>query len=227
MAKFYKVGGCVRNKLLNIPIEDIDYCVEAESYEHMRNAILEKGIKIIYEMEKFFIIKGKYKDQMVDFVLCRQDSKYYNNRYPENVQKADLANDLSRRDFTINAIAEDENNNLIDPFGGINDIEHKIIRCVISSERLKEDALRILRAIRFYITLEGFELDAEIEKLLYESETINLLDNISNEKIRQELDKCFKHDTFKSICTFNKFPLLNKKLFQNMNLWLKPVFKYI
>jgi len=227
MVKFYKVGGCVRDKLLDRPCNDIDYSVEAASYDEMIDAVRQKEMKIVYEMAQYLTVRARYQGTIADFVLCRKDGNYRDNRRPENVEMGTLFDDLSRRDFTINAIAEDEDCNYIDPFDGLGDLKKKIIKCVGSIDRLKEDSLRLLRALRFFIVLDGFTLDIEVEKSLHDETIIDLLDSVSNDRIREELEKCFKHDTLKTINVLHQYPSLMKKLFQNKNLWLKPTFEKI
>ena len=222
MAKFYKVGGCIRDKLLGRPCRDIDYSVEAKAYNEMVSEISARGMKIVYEMEPYLTVKASCKGIVSDYVMCRKDGPYRDNRRPSEVQCGTLFDDLSRRDFTMNAIAEDENGHLIDPFGGVNDIRNKIIRCVGSVDRLKEDALRLLRAIRFLITLSDFSLNKEIEDALHDPTFIDLLKNISEDRQRDELEKCFKHDTLKTLYILYKYPLIIQHIFNNTNLWLKP-----
>jgi len=227
MAKFYKVGGSIRDKILDRPTNDIDYSVEAKSYDEMLKEIISRGLKVIYEKTEFLTVRANYKGIISDFVLCRKDGYYADNRRPSEVTLGTLLDDLSRRDFTMNAIAEDEKGNLIDPFNGITDIKEKIIRCVGSVDRLKEDALRLVRAIRFLIVLPDFVLDKDIDKALQDPEITCLLKNISDDRIREELDKCFKHDTIKTIKILNQYPLIMKEIFSNKSLWLKPTFEKI
>jgi tRNA nucleotidyltransferase (CCA-adding enzyme) len=187
--KLYKVGGCVRDQLLGISSKDIDYSVEAKSYAEMREELLARGCKIYLEKPEYLTIRGKLNNEDVDFVLCRKDGAYSDGRRPDEVTIGTIYDDLARRDFTINAIAIDEDGNYIDPFNGRKDLEDRIIRCVGSNDRLKEDALRILRAYRFCIT-KGFDLEESIKEEVFEY--WSLLDNISEERITQELNKCFE-----------------------------------
>jgi len=124
----------------------------------------------------------------------RIDGEYLDNRRPESVTFATHINeDLSRRDFTINAIAYNPNKGFVDPFGGRDDISRKIIRCVGNpEERLEEDALRMLRGIRFTGQL-GFSIDEATFKAI--SATASNLANISAERIREELTRllCSSH----------------------------------
>jgi tRNA nucleotidyltransferase (CCA-adding enzyme) len=194
--KIYKVGGCVRDELLGITSKDIDYSVEAESYDAMKSYILSLGCKIYQERPEYVTIRAKYGKEDVDFVLCRKDGAYSDGRRPDEVTIGTIYDDLARRDFTINAIAVDEEGNYLDPFNGRKDIEDKIIRCVGSTDRLKEDALRILRAYRFCIT-KGFELDHMLSEYMGVG-VYSLLENISAERITQELNKCFDHSLSKT-----------------------------
>ena len=154
-AKFYEVGGAVRDEILNLPTNDLDYAVEAESYEAMREAVLERGGEIFLESPEYLTIRAKVPGiGPADFVLCRKDGAYSDGRHPDRVEPGTLLDDLARRDFTMNAMAVDiENGKLYDPHDGRKDMEAETIRCVgVAEERFEEDALRILRAIRFAIT---------------------------------------------------------------------------
>jgi tRNA nucleotidyltransferase (CCA-adding enzyme) len=220
--RFYKVGGYLRDKQLGLHSNDIDYSVEAPSFSCMIDEIVTRGFTLIYEKEDYLTVRAKYGGKICDFVMCRKDGEYRDFRHPAKIIPGTIIDDLSRRDFTINAMAEDENGLLIDPHNGLCDIKNKIIRCVGSIERLREDALRILRALRFFITLPDFRLDEDIHCALNNKEIVTLLNHISEERIREELYKCFKHDSLLTIITLNKYPLLMEELFANKKIWLKP-----
>jgi tRNA nucleotidyltransferase (CCA-adding enzyme) len=187
--KLYKVGGCVRDTLLHIKSKDIDYSVEASSYEEMREELLKRGCKIYLEKPEYLTIRGKLNGEDVDFVLCRKDGAYSDGRRPDDVTVGDIYDDLARRDFTVNAIAIDEDGNYLDPYNGISHLKDKILKCVGSNDRLKEDALRIVRAMRFSIT-KGFRLAGGLAEEISNLDTLNLLLNISSERIADELNKC-------------------------------------
>jgi len=227
MIKFYKVGGCVRDKFLNRTSHDIDYSVEAPSFNAMSAEIIKKGGTIFNEKEEFLIIRAKYNKEICDFVMCRKDGIYRDQRRPDTITPGTIVDDLARRDFTINSMAEDEDGNLIDLCNGLEDLQNGIIRCNGSIDRLKEDALRILRAIRFYIVLPNFKLDKNIINALNDSEYVNGLQNVSDERIREELEKCFQHNTLFTIKTLNEYPLVMEQIFNNKRLWLKPSFEKI
>ena len=118
----------------------------------------------------------------------RIDGEYNDSRHPDSVEfTVNLIEDLKRRDFTINAMAYNPNVGLVDAFGGIDDIKHKVIRCVgQAEERFTEDALRILRAVRFSAQL-GF--DIEEDTMVAIKKLAPTLENISAERIHVELEK--------------------------------------
>jgi tRNA nucleotidyltransferase (CCA-adding enzyme) len=219
MVKFYKVGGCVRDEIIGRNIKDIDFSVEASSYDEMRKEILRIGGTIYLETPKFLTIRANIPGiGTTDYVLCRKDGAYNDGRHPEKVEVGTIHDDLARRDFTMNAIAK-YNGTYIDPHGGIEDISNRIIRCVGSPEkRFTEDGLRILRAFRFAITL-GFKLDVKICSFLQSSNLRSLLWGVSKERIREELFKMFRADSISSFRTLDGFGMWF--LFED-DLWLKP-----
>ena len=212
--KIYKVGGCVRDELLGLKSKDIDYSVEAGSFEEMRQELLSRGLIEfpIKNAEEYFTIRGKLNGEDADFVLCRKDGNYSDGRRPDTVEMGTIQDDLARRDFTMNAIAIDmETREVLDPFNGRQDIEDRIIRCVGSTDRLKEDSLRMLRALRFSIT-KGFDLTEDIEQVLYNDYT--LLSNISRERIFEELNKMLTFSSAKSFEVMVQYSDLFKFIFE-------------
>lgn len=221
MIKIYKVGGCVRDAFLGVDSKDIDYAVEAPSYEAMRDYVMERG-KIWLETPEYNTIRGRIDNEDVDFVLCRKDGEYTDGRRPDYVVAGTIFDDLARRDFTMNAIAVDEDGNILDPYDGMRDIRRGIIRCVGDTRtRFEEDSLRILRAFRFSIT-KNFEMDIEVAHCLQDLDMINSLKNVSEERIREELQKCFHFDTLETLQQFEGFPCLRDWIFSNSNtdIWL-------
>lgn len=226
MTQFYRVGGCVRDQILGIKAKDIDYAVEAKSFGEMREAILARGGKIYLETPEYLTIRAKIPEiGDADFVLCRKDGEYHDGRHPENVEPGSLMDDLSRRDFTMNAMAVDLEGNIIDPFFGRESLESGYISCVGEAcERFREDGLRILRAIRFSIT-KGMALDSDIVVCLYDKEYVQLLKSISVERIREELLKCFKYDTLATWKALTRFDKVRDLIFTTTDLWLMPTMK--
>jgi len=221
MIKIYKVGGAVRDEILGVKSKDVDYAVEAPSWDAMKDYISSKG-KIYLESKQYFTIRAKMPELGdADFVLCRKDGEYSDGRRPDAVQIGTIYDDLARRDFTMNAIAIDtETNQILDPFCGREDISKSIIKCVGKAEdRIAEDSLRMLRAIRFAVT-KNFTIDNVIKKVL-ESE-YKLILNVSEDRIREELFKAFKHDTLKTLKILHEYPSIMELLFTNFNIRLEP-----
>ena len=181
----YVVGGCVRDSILGKTPNDWDICTSATP---------DKMIEIFADHE---VIPTGLQHGTVTVVINRTpyecttfriDGDYSDNRRPDKVEfTTDIVKDLSRRDFTINAMAYNPRTSLVDPFGGVEDIKEKVIRCVGNAEeRFSEDALRILRAVRFASQLD-FCIDSATDnaiELLHKN-----LKNISIERITSELNK--------------------------------------
>lgn len=129
----------------------------------------------------------------VEVTTFRRESGYGDSRHPDAVTfDTDLTGDLARRDFTVNAMALDENLEIIDPFGGQADLEYKLIRAVGDSfVRFSEDALRILRGVRFAAQL-GFEIEAETAAAM--GSCAHLVDKVSAERIKTEVEKTLLSD---------------------------------
>ena len=147
-----------------------------------------------------------------DFVLCRREGPYSDGRRPDWVSIGNLYDDLARRDFTVNAIAMDADGSYIDPHFGRADLDLRTLRFVGEPwDRIREDALRIMRAIRFAVTKDmGWDSlmtmiiidgrDHEIEEIS------ELLRNISKERRADELSKMFKHNTLETLRWFERLP---------------------
>ena len=185
------VGGCVRDFLLNKTPHDIDFTTNAtpdEMKQCFQNFnIIETGI----QHGTLTVIVNQISFEITTF---RIDGNYLNNRKPENVEfVSDIASDLARRDFTINAIAYNPIDGFVDCFNGFSDLKNKIIRCVNNpTQRLNEDALRILRALRFSAVL-GYEIENETRKACFDLS--HLLKNISSERVTIELFKTIVQPT--------------------------------
>ncbi|MGI6608347.1 MAG: CCA tRNA nucleotidyltransferase [Erysipelotrichaceae bacterium] len=179
------VGGCVRDILLMHHPSDIDINTDATPSQVTE---VFKDHKIFKTGLKHGTVSLLLDGESFEITTYRIDGKYSDYRHPETVEfSSDIKNDLSRRDFTINALAYNSKDGLIDFYNGYDDLNNKIIRCVGNPyTRFKEDALRILRAIRFASTL-GFRIEEETQKAIFE--TKDLLLNISVERIYIELIK--------------------------------------
>lgn len=157
---------------------------------------------------------GSFNKLTADFVLARKESGYSDGRRPDKVEVGTLLDDLARRDFTMNAIAKDAAGTLIDPFNGVQDINEGVIRAVGTAfDRLTEDALRAVRALRFSVT-KGFRIDHELAFAMQSAAVVNLIENvISDERINDELSTMFRFDTLASLDALGRFPLLTDALF--------------
>ncbi|EGT4143657.1 CCA tRNA nucleotidyltransferase [Clostridium perfringens] len=177
------VGGCVRDSLLNKKPQDYDITTNAfpEKIEELFDKTIPTGIK--HGTVTVLIDKNPY-----EVTTYRVDGEYLNNRKPKDVKfVSNIEEDLSRRDFTINAMAYSPYLGFKDCFNGKEDLKNKLIRCVGDPDkRFSEDALRMLRAIRF-----SCQLNFKIEKLTAESirKNFKLIKNISMERIQSEFTK--------------------------------------
>lgn len=221
---FYLIGGATRDYYLGLEsTKDLDFVIVANSYAEMKQAILDKGGEIFVERENFLTIRGRLPNVgAADFVLARRDGVYSDHRRPDSVEVGSLYEDQKRREITINSIAKNiETGEIIDPFNGIQDCKDRIVRCIGNPvERLTEDAIRLLRIMRFHLT-KNLTIDPQTLICLYKKELIDLLDNISEERIYDELTKCFKFDTLKTLKFLNNFEYLRDKLFSG-KIWLRP-----
>lgn len=179
----YAVGGCVRDSVLGREPEDWDITTSAkpEQVKQIFHRTVDTGIE--HGTVTVLIDKEAY-----EVTTYRVDGEYEDHRHPKEVTfTASLEEDLKRRDFTINAMAYNPQTGLVDIFEGIDDLNKKIIRCVGNPrERFDEDALRILRAIRFSAQL-GFEIDNMTKEAM--TEKAETLRDVSAERIRVELVK--------------------------------------
>ena len=179
----YFVGGSVRNYLMGKKIEDVDIATSAPPQKIKR--IFPKTVDIGIEHGTVLVLYGGESYEVTTF---RTDGDYVDHRHPEQVSfVTSLEEDLKRRDFTMNAIAMDKEGRLIDPFDGQKDIERKLIRSVGDpAARFSEDALRMLRAVRFVSQL-GFTLEDETKKAL--ATLSPLLEHVAVERKLAEFGK--------------------------------------
>ena len=184
----YMVGGCVRDLLLNKVPNDYDITTDAQPL-----VVAELFEKVILTGIKHGTVTIILNNNHYEVTTYRQDGEYKDNRRPEKVNfVTSIKDDLSRRDFTINSMAYNEESGLIDYFNGINDLNNKIIRTVGDPvKRFNEDGLRMLRAVRFSVQL-GFKIhDSAVEAIILLNKNIK---NISKERIREEFNKIIIKD---------------------------------
>ena len=181
----YVVGGCVRDLIMGRKIDDYDITTSSTPNETKESfsdfSVKETGIK--HGTVTLFIDHKPY-----EITTFRVESGYTDYRHPDGVTFVrDIEKDLARRDFTMNAIAYSHSRNIVDPYNGIEDIKNKIIRAVGDPyKRFSEDALRILRALRFSSTL-GFEIEEETANAI--NELAHTVKAVSCERIFIEIKK--------------------------------------
>ena len=179
----YVVGGAVRDYFMGLEPHDWDVATSAkpEQVKELFDKTIDTGIK-------HGTVTAMIDGEGYEITTFRSDGEYSDGRHPDEVGFVEsVEEDLSRRDFTINAMAMDANGNMVDPFGGLEDIEKGVIRCVGNpDDRFSEDALRMLRAIRFEAKL-GFALDDGVKASI--ARNADGLYGVSSERIRDELTK--------------------------------------
>lgn len=199
----YFVGGCVRDSLLGRCCNDIDIATSAlpENIISMFEHTIPTGIK---HGTVTVIIDGNN----IEITTFRQEDGYKDSRHPDNVIFVpNLKDDLSRRDFTINALASSKNGEIIDLFGGLEDLKSGIIKAVGNPEkRFDEDALRIVRAFRFASVL-GFKIESKTNTAA--AHYSNKISNISGERIYSELLKLASGIRPSALCELVNIGALN------------------
>lgn len=236
--KFYEVGGKVRDEILGLQSKDVDYVavpsdtlLEKYKSAHEMFVILEtfltnEKFEIFLSTPDCFTVRAKFpKDHkyqgVADFVMARKEIGYVEGTRTPIVVPGTLKDDLERRDFTVNAMAKGDDGVIIDLFDGMSDLE-KMVLCtpLPTKQTFDDDPLRVLRAIRFAIT-KGFSLK-HLDYYINDYDYENNMGVVSSERIREELLKCFKHDTMLTLDMLNDYPTLKRYIFENKLMWLKP-----
>jgi tRNA nucleotidyltransferase (CCA-adding enzyme) len=232
--RIFEVGGSIRDELMGIENPpDRDFCAEAPSWSALLEWCKINMDKVFLVTPEFFTVRGMIGKDAIDIAMCRIDGTSSDGRHPDQVELGTLRDDLSRRDFTVNAMAREVDpktlepaGEIIDPFGGRMDIHDGILRCVGDTvERLEEDGLRLLRAARFTITKDLIP-DEELELALEDETWWAFVErSVSENRIREELTKMFAHDTAATLrflmhyCSSSAIDFL---FGETTNIWLKP-----
>jgi poly(A) polymerase len=234
----YEVGGKIRDEILGLRSNDVDYSVVIrQDYDSMEAAyddfikqIESEGFDVKKEHPDTLTVRALFpKDHIhsgvADFVIARREVDYPIGSRTPICELGTLLNDLERRDFTVNAIAKDINGKLIDPFGGINHLGQMILDT--PGEPVKsftDDPLRIIRAMRFCIT-KGFTLSDRVRFAICELGIQGLEEKVHSDRIAIEINKCLRHNSYKTLKYFHyftstlDFPLM-EMVFSNTDLWL-------
>ncbi len=195
----YAVGGCVRDSLMKREAGDVDIASSATPQE-LEKVLSENSIKYVETGIKHGTVTAVINHEPFEITTFRSEGDYTDNRHPSTVEFIrDINTDLSRRDFTINAIAYNEKQGIVDLFGGQTDIDNRLIRAVGDADkRFKEDALRIMRALRFAAVL-GFDIEEKTKKAIFDNK--ELLKNVAAERLFSELRKMILGSNIENVLT--------------------------
>jgi poly(A) polymerase len=239
--RIYQVGGSVRDALLGVESKDEDFvfCLDNvkdktvdQGWEEMLEHLNKYGYQIFLETKDCFTVRARFPQDhklagtVADFVMARKEVGYKRgvDRKPEIVLGT-LYDDLERRDFTVNAIAKDIDGKLIDFFDGQTHLRQKMLYTPLDPmETFQDDPLRVLRAIRFVIT-KGFELSYSVIQAMSNPRLADYFGVVSTERIREELQRCFKFSTRDTLIAMSYFKTINEALWEHIwsrDIWLKP-----
>jgi tRNA nucleotidyltransferase/poly(A) polymerase len=243
MPQIFKVGGCIRDKFLGIDSKDIDFTFVLDNldwtvesgFEIMTEWMIVNGFEIFLSTPDCFTIRAKFpKDHqfaglVADFVMARKEVGYVEGTRRPILELGTLEDDLLRRDFTLNALAEDVDGNIIDLFGGIEDLKDGVLRTPLDARiTMMDDPLRILRALRFTIT-KDFVMSDDIWEAMKQPGILKKLElTVSGQRIREEIDKMMRFNTIRSFRLLmdvdSIIPGFLELIFKD-GMWLKPTFE--
>ena len=237
--KLFEVGGCVRDELLGLHTKDIDFTVELddltlsvdEGWEKMLDFLKQEGFKIFLTTKDCFTVRAmfpkghQHEGLVADFVMARKEIGYIENTRQPILELGSFEDDMVRRDFTVNALCKTEDGQLVDLFGGLKDLEDRILRTPLDPMvTLMDDPLRLLRALRFSVT-KDFKICEELSNAMKQLDLLDKLQKVvSQERIREEVTKMMKHDTIRSLRIIDTVPGLMEVIFKD-GMWLMPTMK--
>jgi poly(A) polymerase len=243
MPKLFKVGGCVRDKILGVKTKDIDFVFVLddlnktvhEGFQEMQSWMENEGFTIFLSVPEMFTIRAKFPSDHkfakldADFVMARKEVGYEEGTRRPILELGDLTDDLIRRDFTVNALAETEDGLIVDLFNGRKDLEKGILRTPLDPMvTFMDDPLRLLRALRFTIT-KDFTMHVDVWEAMKQPNILaKLTQTVSSERIREEVLKMMAVDTPRTIRLLldvdSEVPGFLEIVFKE-GLWLKPTFE--
>lgn len=204
------VGGFVRDRQLGLKSHDLDLvCTNVDSMDHLQDCLEASGGVIRKRTDETFTLvtqlpanlRDRFGERFADIVMARIDGPSSDGRHPDFVRPGTLLDDQSRRDFTINSMAFDDlTSTLFDPFGGVEDLRLGVLRFVGDPmTRIREDALRILRALRFSVT-KGLEMTPATFAAVNSAEAAELLrTRIPIERVDTEITRMMVADSLASM----------------------------
>ena len=241
MLKLFEVGGCVRDELLGLHTKDIDFTVVLddtsltvdEGWTTLLDFLKSEGFKIFLETKDCFTVRAmfpkghQHEGLVADFVLARKEVGVIEGTRKPILELGTLSDDLMRRDFTVNALAKAEDGTIIDEWGGQRALLQKTLRTPLDPMvTLMDDPLRLLRALRFSIT-KGFRIATPLmDAMLQPGLLVKMKEVVSQERIREEVQKMMQVDTVASLKLLSAVPGLLEVVFSD-GLWLMPTTKKV
>ncbi len=240
MAQIFEVGGCVRDEIIGVHTNDIDFTFVLENtdqtvdegWDEMVSHLKTEGFKIFLETKDCFTVRAKFpkghvnEGLVADFVMARKEVGYIDGTRQPILELGTLEDDLTRRDFTLNALAKDLDGNIIDLFDGQTHLKQKVL--ITPLEPIKtfmDDPLRMIRALRFSIT-KGFDIHPTVWNAIFTPGLIDKLSEVvSQERIQGEVMKMMKHDTVKTLRLLSVIDKKDSRLIEIMfggDIWLLP-----
>ena len=240
MPQIYEVGGCVRDEIIGVHTNDIDFTFVLdntnqtvdEGWDEMLSHLKNEGFKIFLETKDCFTVRAKFpkghvnEGLVADFVMARKEVGYKDGTRQPILELGTLEDDLTRRDFTLNALAKDLDGNIIDLFDGQTHLKQKVL--ITPLEPIKtfmDDPLRMIRALRFSIT-KGFDIHPTVWDAIFTPGLIDKLSEVvSQERIQGEVMKMMKHDTVKTLRLLSVIDNKDSRLIEIMfggDIWLLP-----
>ena len=241
MLKLFEVGGCVRDELLGLHTKDIDFTVVLDDtsltvdqgWDTMLGFLKDKVFKVFLETKDCFTVRAmfpkghQHEGLVADFVMARKEVGVIEGTRKPILELGTLSDDLMRRDFTVNALAKAEDGTIIDEWGGQRALMQKTLRTPLDPMvTLMDDPLRLLRALRFSIT-KGFRIATPLmDAMLQPGLLVKMKEVVSQERMREEVQKMMQHDTVKSLELLSSVPGLLEVVFSD-GLWLMPTTKKV
>lgn len=241
--QIFEVGGCVRDEILGVFTNDIDFTYVVrdpklsvqDGFKEMKGYLTDNKFEIFLETEDCFTIRAKFPTThenaglVADFVMARKEIGYIPGTRRPILELGTLDDDLSRRDFTLNALAKDSDGNIIDLFEGRKHLAEGILITPLNPHiTFLDDPLRVIRALRFSIT-KGFTIHYDTWEAMFNHSVVDKLKEVvSQERIRGELQKMFNHDSLETIRLFNEVDKIEPKFLDVVfrdGLWLLPTMK--